>query len=258
MSARDDIAFLAGSEIRVDVLRALQTGPTRPSELSDRCGCARETAQRAVGAFVERGWAEKESTEEGYCLTRAGELVVDSYETFEQCMVVSNRYRTLLQNLGTTTGEIDCGTLAETRYTEATAENPHAPLDRFLSVVGDAPVEEFYGITPIVSRVFNRAAGRVIGDDTEVQLIVDSDVLSTSAEEYPDALERADELGGFTLYVSEPPLESGLMIVDGHAYLGAYDDQGNLVASADSTDDEFVSWGERTFAEVRDRAETWL
>ncbi|WP_336025541.1 helix-turn-helix transcriptional regulator [Halobellus salinisoli] len=257
MNARDDIAFLAGSETRIDVLRALRTTASRPSELADQCGCARETAQRAVGAFVERGWAKKVSTEEGYRLTRAGEFVANSYDRFEECMVVSNRFRTLLRNLGTTTGKIDCDTLAEATYTEATAENPHAPLDRFVSVVGEEPVGEFYGITPIVSRVFNQAAGRVIGDDTVVQLIVDSDVLSTSAEEYPEALERASELDGFTLYVSGEPLESGLMLVDGHAYLGAYDEHGNLVASADGTSDEFVSWAEHAFEDVRDRADAW-
>ncbi|WP_203229114.1 helix-turn-helix transcriptional regulator [Halobellus captivus] len=257
MNARDDIAFLAGSATRIEILRALRTGTTRPSELAERCECARETAQRAVGAFVERGWAEKISTEEGYSLTHAGEFVADSYDTFERCMVVSNQFRTLLENLGTATDEIDCDTLAEATYTEATAEDPHAPLDRFLSVVGDAPVEEFYGITPIVSRVFNRAANRVIGDETVVELIVDRDVLTASAQEYPEALERAEELGGFTLYVSREPLEFGLLLVDGHAYLGAYDEHGNLVASADGTGDEFVSWAEGTFDDVRSRTDAW-
>lgn len=257
MNARDDISFLAGSETRIDVLRALRTTASRPSELADQCGCARETAQRAVGAFVKRGWAKKLSTEEGYRLTRAGEFVANSYDRFEECMVVSNRFRTLLRNLGTTTSEIDCDTLAEATYTEATAENPHAPLDRFVSVVGEEPVGEFYGITPIVSRVFNQAADRVIGDDTVVQLIVDRDVLTASVQEYPEALERAEELGGFTLYVSKQPIEFGLLLVDGHAYLGAYDEHGNLVASADGTGDKFVSWSERTFDDVRKRAEPW-
>jgi len=257
MNARDEIAFLTGSEVRINVLRALQTGTRRPTELADQCGCARETAQRAVGAFVERGWAEKRSTEEGYRLTRAGEFVANSYERFERCMIVSNQYRKLLQNLGRTTAEIDCDTLAETTYTEATAENPHAPLDRFLSVVGDAPVEEFRGITPIVSRVFNRAAGRVIGDDTAVQLVVDRDVLNTSASEYPGALERAEELDGFTLYIAEQPLDFGLLIVDDHAYLGAYDERGNLVASADGTNEAFLSWSEHAFETVRKGTDAW-
>lgn len=257
MNARDDIAFLAGSEIRTAVLRALRSETARPSELAEECSCARETAQRAVSAFVDRGWAEKVSTEEGYRLTRAGELVASGYDEFERCLVVSNRFRDLLANLGAIASRIDCETLSDVTYARATAENPHAPIDRFLWVVGEAPVERFYGITPIVSRVFNRAAGRVIRPETDVQLIVDRDVLTTSASEYPDALERADELEGFTLYVSQEPLESGVMVVDDHAYLGAYDDDGNLVASADSANDSFVSWAEETFESVREQTTEW-
>lgn len=257
MDARDDIAFLAGSEVRVDILRALRSETARPSELAAECSCARETAQRAVSAFVDRGWAEKVSTEEGYRLTRAGELVAGGYDEFEQCVVASNRFRDLLANLGTISDRIDCDILSEVTYAQATAENPHAPIDRFLGVVGDDPVERFHGITPIVSSVFNRAAGRVIRPETDVQLIVDRDVLTTSATEYPEALERADELDGFTMYISEEPLESGLMIVDDHAYLGAYDDDGNLVASADGAEPAFVSWAEETFEEIRERTAEW-
>jgi len=257
MNARDDIAFLAGSEVRVDVLRALRSETARPSELAEECSCARETAQRAVSAFVERGWAEKVSPDQGYRLTRAGDLVAGGYDEFERCVVVSSRFRELLANLGTISERIDCETLSEATYARATTENPHAPIDRFLAVVGDEPVEQFHGITPIVSRVFNQAAGRVIGPETDVQLILDRDVLATSASEYPEALERAEELDGFTLFVAEESLESGLMIVDGHAYLGAYDDGGNLVASADSSGETFVSWAEQTFENVRQRTSEW-
>lgn len=256
MNARDDIAFLAGSETRIAILRALRAEPARPSDLAAQCSCARETAQRAVGAFVDRGWAEKVSTAQGYRLTRAGRFVADSYDEFEHCMVVSKRFRELLQHLGPR-ADIDCDTLAETTYAESTAENPHAPIDRFLAVVGDDPVANFRGVTPIVSRVFNQAAASVIGDDTDAQLIIDRDVLTTSAEEYPEALERVKQLGGFTLYVSEEPLAFGLLIVEDHAYLGAYDDQGNLVASADGTDEEFVGWAEATFERIRTQASVW-
>ena len=115
-------------------------------------------------------------------------------------------------------------------------------------------VEEFRGITPIVSQVFNRAADRAIDPDSRVDLVVDEEVLTASIEEYPGALERAAALPGFTLYVAEEPLEFGLMAIDGHAFLGAYDDGGNLVASVDGTEEAFVSWADRTFERIRERA----
>ncbi|MFB6252321.1 MAG: helix-turn-helix transcriptional regulator [Halobellus sp.] len=257
MTAHEDIAFITGSEVRIAVLHALRTTTATPTTLAEECSCARETAQRTVSAFVERGWAEKVSTKEGYRLTRAGELIAESYEEFERCIEVSDKFRKFLANLRGSAPNLDCALLSGATAAKATVESPHAPIERFLAVVDDGTVETFRGVTPIVSRVFNRAAGRVIGQDSEVELIVDQDVLSASASEYPDALSRAEELPGFTLLVSPEPLEFGLMIIDGHAYVGAYDDEGNLVASADSDDEAFVAWAEQTFSRIQAEAEPW-
>ncbi|RLM53149.1 hypothetical protein DVK02_15025 [Halobellus sp. Atlit-31R] len=257
MNARENVAFLTGSEVRIEVLRALRSGVARPTELAEECSCARETAQRAVTAFVERGWAEKVSTSDGYRLTRAGELVGRNYDEFEQCMAVATRFEHLLSNLGGAASDLTCDTLTKTTYAQATAENPHAPIGRFLTVVGEDPIDQFRGVTPIVSGIFNQAADRVIEPESDVQLVVDREVLTTSASEYPEALDRAEDLDGLTLYVSESPLEFGLLLVDGHAYLGAYDDHGNLVASADGTSDPFVEWAVQSFRRIRANASEW-
>lgn len=257
MSAREDIAFLVGSEVRVDILRALRSESDRPSQLADRCSCARETAQRTVSAFADRGWAEKVPGSDRYRLTRAGELVAGSYDDFEECLEVSARFRDLLANLNGAVSDLECEALSGTTHTRATPENPHMSINRLLDVMGGGEVDTLRGMTPIVSRVFNRAAERVIGPDTDAELVVDTDVLEASAAEYPEALERADRLDGFTLYVSPDPIEFGLVLVDGHAYLGAYDDTGNLVASADGDDDDFVGWARQTFVRIRDRSTVW-
>jgi predicted transcriptional regulator len=257
MSAREDIAFLVGSEVRVDILRALRSESDRPSELADRCSCARETAQRTVTAFADRGWAEKVPDSDRYRLTRAGELVAGSYDDFEECLQVSARFRDLLANLNGAVSDLECEALSGTTPTRATPENPHTSINRLLDVMGGGEVDTLRGVTPIVSRVFNRAAERAIGPDTDAELIVDTDVLEASAAEYPEALDRADQLDGFTLYVSPDPIQFGLVLVDGHAYLGAYDDTGNLVASADGDGDDFVAWARQTFARTRDQSTVW-
>lgn len=257
MNAREDIAFLVGSEVRTDILRALRSDPDRPSNLADRCSCARETAQRTVTAFADRGWAEKIPESDRYRLTRAGELVAGSYDDFEECLEVSARFRDLLANLNGAVSGLECETLSDATHTRATPENPHTSINRLLDVMGDGTVDTLRGVTPIVSQVFNRAAERAIGPDTDAELVVDTDVLETSAAEYPEALDRADRLDAFTLYVSPEPVTFGLVLVDDHAYLGAYDDTGNLVASADSDDDDFVEWGRQTFARIRDRSTVW-
>lgn len=251
MSARDEIAFLVGSESRVAILRTLRKQPYRPSELATECSCARETAQRTVSAFVDRGWAEKETEDGRYALTPAGDMVADGYDEFEATVAVADRFSVLLANVGDVAADLDPVVLRRLHGTTATSDNPHAPINRFLTVAGSDYVEEFRGVTPIVSRIFNEAAERIIGPDSNVQLVIDERVFETSASEYPDDLARAYELDQFDLFVSPKRLEFGLMLVDGHAYLAAYDDQGNLMASVDGTDDDFVGWAERTYARYR-------
>ena len=251
MSARDEIAFLVGSESRIGILRALRNQPHRPSELSAECSCARETAQRTVSAFVDRGWAEKETEDGRYALTAAGEMVAEGYDEFEATVAVADRFSVLLANVGSVVADLDPVVLRRLHGTAATSDNPHAPINRFLTVTGSEYVDDFRGITPIVSRVFNEAAERIIGPESSVQLVIDERVFETSASEYPDDLARAYELDQFQLFISPKRLEFGLMLVDGHAYLAAYDDQGNLIASVDGTDDDFVDWAERTYARCR-------
>ncbi|SFR69522.1 helix-turn-helix transcriptional regulator [Halogeometricum limi] len=254
MSTREAIAFLVGSESRLELLRTLRDRPSRPSELADECSCARETAQRTVGAFVDRGWARKENGRGRYALTASGVLVAEGYEAFEARVSVADRFSVLLENLGGVVSDLDPVVFDRLRGTTATPDDPHAPIDRFLAVVGTETVSEFRGVTPIVSRVFNEAARRIIGQQSNVELVIDERVFETSASEYPDDLTRAYELDQFDLFVCPERLTFGLMLVDGHAYLAAYDDHGNLLASVDGTDREFVEWAERTYRAYRTRS----
>ncbi|WP_363464018.1 helix-turn-helix transcriptional regulator [Halogeometricum borinquense] len=251
MSAREEISFLVGSESRIAILKALQSSPSRPSELAAACSCARETAQRTVSAFAEKGWVEKQTDSGTYALTAAGSVVADSYDEFETTVAVADSLSVLLSNLGTIVSDLDPTILHRLHGATATDDDPHAPINRFLTVVGDDYVDDFRGITPIVSRVFNQAAERVIGPDSNIELVIDERVYETSVSEYPDDLQRAFELDQFQLFVSATKLDFGLMLVDNHAFLGAYDQHGNLIASVDGTDEAFVEWAEQTYQQYR-------
>jgi len=181
MSAREDIAFLVGSEVRIDLLQRLRSAPARPSDLADRCSCARETAQRTVSGFADRGWAEKVADTDRYRLTHAGEMIAGSYAEFEERLDVATRFRHLLENLDGPVDGLTCELLAETARTRATPENPHAPVNRLLELMDREHIATLRGMTPIVSRVFNQAAAGVIGPETDADLIVDRDVLDASA-----------------------------------------------------------------------------
>lgn len=252
MRARDDIAFLVGSECRVDSLLALREGPLGPSAIARRVSCARETAQRNLGGFVERNWVTKDGGR--YRLTVAGELVLDTYERLEFTVESASRLTTFLTHVDGALEDVPATLLSEQCVTSAGGEDPHAPINRWLEVIGEEPVDEYYGIAGIVSRLFNEAAERIIGPETEMELIIDESVLETSRTQYPDALQLAYDLERFTLYVSPDSIDFGLCICNGHAWLAAYDELGNIVASVDGDDERFVEWARGVYERHRSDA----
>jgi predicted transcriptional regulator len=245
MPARDDIAFLVGSEKRVRLLRALSAAADSPSNLATRCSCARETAQRTLRGFRERGWVQKVEGE--YALTGAGQIVLDAYDAMEQSVEAADRLADFLLYAEDVVADLPRSVLRELEVTNATTEDPHAPIDRFLSVIGTEPVSSFRGITPIVSRIFNESVWSVVESESTVELVLDESVLETSEREYPVALRRAFELDNMELYVSPAPLTFGLAIIDDRVFVGAYTEAGNLIAGIDGSEDQFVRWAENLF-----------
>jgi predicted transcriptional regulator len=251
MTAREDIAFLVGSECRVETLRILREEPRNPSSLAEEASCARETAQRNLAGFTDRGWVEKRNR--SYRLTSAGQMVLERYEQLERSVENAKNLDVFLANVGDVGDRIDTDLLAAQTVTTSTPDCPHAPIERWLTLV-DETVDTYYGVTPIVSRVFNEAAEQAIGPDTHMELVIDQSVLETSQERFPEALELAFELDQFTLWMAPTDLEYGLTIVDGHVWVAAYDDFGNVVASVDGDDEQFLEWAQGCYDDLRSRS----
>ncbi|KTG11194.1 hypothetical protein AUR64_04480 [Haloprofundus marisrubri] len=251
MTAREDVAFLVGSASRVAVLEQLQRTPQRPMELAETCPCTRETVQRALAGFADRGWVEKCPPQ--YHLTLGGELVLNQYHALVEASEDASRIAPFAANVGKSFTDLSPKVLQRATVTAGTPENPHSPIDRFVSVLDRDPVDRFRGITPIVSRTFNEAAAGVIGPKTEMELVVDESVLEASTSVDPEAADRASELDQFSLYLSPTPVETGLALFDDYAWLGAYD-HGTLVASLDGNDDELVEWVRDEYERVRETA----
>ncbi|WP_410764392.1 helix-turn-helix transcriptional regulator [Haloferax sp. DFSO60] len=249
MDARDDIAFLVGSESREAILDALATEPRRPTELAKICDCARETAQRTLAGFCDRNWVEKHAGK--YQLTPGGRMVHEKYGALVDTVTQVDKASEFLTNATGQIATVPSDVLEQMTITTAIGVDPHAPLNRYLTVLGDEPVEDFRGVSPIVSRVFNEAAERVVGPGTQMELIIDSEVLQRSIASYPDALTRAHELKQFSLRISEEPIDFGLLLVDGHALVAAYDDDDNMVALIDGDDSAVLEWAQSVYDSLR-------
>lgn len=81
MEPLDAVAFLARSEHRVAVLKALAESSHSRRKLEAKTDASRSTLSRALNAFEERGWIElvREDDTWVYTLTTAGSLVLDRF-----------------------------------------------------------------------------------------------------------------------------------------------------------------------------------
>ena len=143
MSPVDDIGYLTRSEHRVHALVALTVRPRSRSELWEMTGVSSSTIRRTLSEFEERNWIRKdgyrfETTELGAHVASA---MADLIEQFETERALRDVWEWL-------PGE-ECGfTLemcADAVVTVADADDPYAPVNRFLSLVRETDRIRFVG-----------------------------------------------------------------------------------------------------------------
>jgi predicted transcriptional regulator len=250
MNPREDISFLSGSDSRVQILRLLGEDRFRPTDIVDRVTCTRETVQRTLSGFRERGWVEK--SDKHYHTTLAGDMVLESYDRLANVVSEVHKLNTFLLHAPGALRDLPAEVLETTRVTTATRDNPHAPINRYVELVGGDYIDRFRGITPIVSGIFNKASEAAIGPDTQMELVIDQEVLHRSRTDYEDALQLAYDLDQFTLYLHPEDITFGVAIIDDTVYLGSYDDNGNLVATIDGEDPRLYEWAEGVYEQFRE------
>lgn len=80
-----DIAYLARSANRVEILETLTRRPYTTREVEAVTGVSRSTLERILSELEERGWADR-ATEGGYAATAAGEFAVTEFAPLVDAM----------------------------------------------------------------------------------------------------------------------------------------------------------------------------
>lgn len=80
----DRIEFLASSQHRVEILRALDSEPLNPRDLEQVTDASRSTVGRVIKELEDHGWIERGDA--GYETTRLGSLVIEEFESLLETM----------------------------------------------------------------------------------------------------------------------------------------------------------------------------
>ena len=241
----DGAQYLAGSPVRIAVLRALRREPRRPAALTDAVDATRTTVQRILGGFRERDWVVKRDA--AYHVTPTGERVHDAYETLLDEVELADRYGGFAADLERVGAGFPPEALDDGELTVATDRNPLAAVDRITDLLREGGDAEIRAVSPVVIQQFNRAAATALDAGAEVELVIDRDVVEASIADFEAATDRAVDDDDAAVYVSPEPIEYGLFEYGDVACVMAYDRRNNPRCVLESTDPAVVEWVDDRF-----------
>lgn len=241
----DGAQYLAGSPVRVAILRTLREEPRRPASLTAAVDATRTTVQRILAGFRERDWVVKRDAE--YHVTSTGKRVHDAYETLLDEVERADRYGQFAADLERAGVDLPPSAIASGELTVASDRNPLAAVDRLTDLLHEGRGSEIRAVSPIVIQQFNEAAADALDAGAEVELVIDRDVVDASVSEFGPATDRALEDDDATVFVSPEPIEYGLFRYEDRACVTAYDRRNNPRCVLESTDPAVVDWVDDRF-----------
>lgn len=120
-----DVAFLARSENRVSVLRALARSEHDRSSLQEQTGVGRVTLGRVLSDFQERGWIRR--TNGTYRTTPIGDMITATFDELLDTMEAAEKLAEVCPLLPTELS-LDLRRLADSTVYTPTVRDPFAPL----------------------------------------------------------------------------------------------------------------------------------
>jgi predicted transcriptional regulator len=248
----DEVAFLANSPNRLDVLRTLANEPHTRRELVDATDASRPTVGRIVGDFEERGWVER--TGRRYELTPSGRLVTNAFLDLLDVVETERGLRTAVQWLPTERIGFDIELFAGADVSIPEPGYSHRPINRFIELVAEAESARGFGIAtlaPMSAETLLRRARSGVDVEIIYPRAVLEEILLSNAEAARDAVDR-----GTLVPMVHEDLPCGLYVFDDRTVLGGYDrETGVLRVVVDTATPDAIEWADALYERYRDEAE---
>ncbi|MFC6989354.1 helix-turn-helix transcriptional regulator [Haloplanus sp. GCM10025708] len=238
------IRYLVGSDNRRRVLAALRAdGPLTRRDLEDRIAASRRTVKRTLGELEDRGWIRPVG--EGYDATALGVSVLDALDGALDRVDLATRFAPLLSHVPGDAVDLDVGGLADATLVSPTEGNPYAAMHRLHELrTGAAYVREL-APTPCLDGVEQLTERIGSADDPpDVEAVVEAAALDAvdSSSDVRAELEALATAETADVRTCDQAIPVVLGVYDETAVIGALDDDGILVALAETTDPAVRDW----------------
>ncbi|MDS0475019.1 hypothetical protein [Natrinema sp. 1APR25-10V2] len=251
-TALDDIAFLANSENRVELLRALVEAPESHDELRDRIGASRVTTARILREFEARDWITRSGQE--CAITPTGEWVSDEFARLLDEVAAERRLRKPLQWLPSDLLSFDVRRLRDAEIVVLEESDATAIIRRTLEFRRSS--DRIRGVTRMVAPVFIETDWEsTVHGQTRLEQVITPDVLdairthSTAAKQLREML---DETNVHVSVTADIPISVG--IYDDAVGIDLTDEDGVVKAGLVTEDEVVREWALDLFDRCRAEA----
>lgn len=254
--ALEDIAYLARSKNRVQLLVILASGSYTRRELEDMTGIANTTIGRILNEFSERGWSER-TADGDYTATPIGKQVVAEFMPLVESMSVIKELGETVAWFQATENPIGMDQLTDATVVRPDPADPMAPMNAYMEdlrtasefhcLVGVAPPESFEKAMRdgVVER--GMRAEHVI-NESEYSYLLD----------YPNRLTRWREYieAGANVYCYRDTVPCNVMIFDETVYIAnTQSEYGEPYTVIESDNERVLSWAHELIDTYRNDAE---
>ncbi|WP_255195723.1 helix-turn-helix transcriptional regulator [Halorarius litoreus] len=256
----DDVAFLARSGHRVDVLRTLVSEPRTRADLHDETGISQPTLGRILGDFEDRNWVERHG--HGYALTAAGALVADAFDDLLDTVEIVQNLGAVIQLLPTEEMDFDIRAFADATVTSPEPGEALTHVTRLAELLYQT--DHIRVLTPTIApgpeEDRRQRAAAFLDSDRVSEGIVSAEAMQREPlfdvgdEASLGFLRTALESGRVRLHVYDGPIPLLLMVADGTAVLAPTDEHDTPVVVIESTNETVRSWVDAQLDAYRERA----
>jgi predicted transcriptional regulator len=250
----DDIAYLARSNNRVNVLEELVGNDQTRRDLRDTTGISQPTLGRILDGFQERSWVTKNGR--GYELTPFGQLLADELGSLMDTVEAIQQLRNLAPRLPLDEMDFDLRLLAEATITTPSPTDASAHFRREGELLAETGRLQFL-CNQAQPETVERFRDWVIEGGGQLEAIISGDAIDAANADPAMGAHLHDLLGSdrVTIYRYEGPVSIMLGLLDETASIVPLDESGVPCAFIESENEAVRAWVSDTLDSHRAQAE---
>lgn len=252
-SAIDDIAFLANSTNRVEVLEALADAPQTRHHLNDQTNGSRVTIGRILRDFETRSWIERIGQE--YHVTPLGKWLYEEFTNLVEVVGTVHKLQTVMQWFPPDLLTFDIRCLRDAEL----ALRDKSDLTGLVRLMADyySTADRTQALTKQVSPALVEATWEAtVQRDGWFEAVIDPGVFETvTAEAEMDTMCREMIASGNARIHIHDAIPLQVALIDDAAFIGLTDAEDTLQAVIHCTDETVRTWASEIFETYRDAAD---